>query len=236
MTRVVVADDQDLVRTGLRLILGPRRHRGRGGGRDGAEAVRLARECRADVCSWTSRCRSSTAWRRPGSSPGRERTRVVVITTFDPREYVHGALRAGASGFLLKDAPDRLLGERSGPPRGDSLIAPSITRRLLSFLRGERDGPPARSTRSPTARNRSLTFARGRTNAEIAEELHISLSTVKTHIGRFMAKLGPRNRVEVAMWAYENGAWSVRVNDCAPRGLEQTGRRCRIGPPEFVVG
>jgi DNA-binding NarL/FixJ family response regulator len=138
---------------------------------------------------------------------------VVVITTFDLDEYVHGALQAGATGFLLKDAGPEMLGEAiRAATRGDSLISPSITRRLLSsFARSGRVESPAQPIDPLTEREEQvlLTIARGRTNAEIAVELHISLSTVKTHVASLMAKLGARNRVEVAMWAYETG----RVSD-----------------------
>ncbi len=134
---------------------------------------------------------------------------VVIITTVDLDEYVHGALQAGATGFLLKDAGPELLGEAiRAATRGDSLISPSITRRLLSsFANSDRAQPPSQPIVPLTDREEQvlLTIARGRTNAEIAQELHISLSTVKTHIGSLMAKLGARNRVEVAMWAYETG-------------------------------
>ena len=133
---------------------------------------------------------------------------VVVITTFDLDEYVHGALKAGARGFLLKDAgPELLVQAVQAAARGDALIAPSVTARLLSRLRRHplrRGRRRSRSSRSPTARRRScVTVARGRTNAEIADELYISLSTVKTHLASLMTKLGARNRVELAMWAYE---------------------------------
>ena len=127
----------------------------------------------------------------------------MVITTFDLDEYVHGALQAGATGFLLKDAGPELLGEAiRAATRGDSLISPSITRRLLSSFAGTaRSAPPVQPVDPLTDREEQvlLTIARGRTNAETAEELHIS------HIASLMAKLGARNRVEVAMWAYRSG-------------------------------
>ena len=133
---------------------------------------------------------------------------VVVITTFDLDEYVYAALRAGARGFLLKDAgPDLLAQAVHAAADGDALIAPSVTARLLAGVRRRRARPHRRrspSSRSPTGRSRcSSTVARGRTNTEIADELYITLSTVKTHIASLMAKLGARNRVEIAMWAYE---------------------------------
>jgi DNA-binding NarL/FixJ family response regulator len=215
--RVVVADDQDLVRTGLRLILGTLEGIevvGEAG--DGREAVRVAREQRADVCLMDIRMpvMDGVEATRLLAGPGvADPVAVVVITTFDLDEYVHGALQAGASGFLLKDAGPELLGEAvRAATRGDSLISPSITRRLLaSFAGSGRANPPAQPLDALTDREEQvlLTVARGRTNAEIADELHISLSTVKTHLGSLMAKLGARNRVEVAMWAYETG----RVTD-----------------------
>jgi DNA-binding NarL/FixJ family response regulator len=132
---------------------------------------------------------------------------VVVITTFDLDEYVYGALRAGARGFLLKDAGPELLAQavRSAAD-GEALIAPSVTVRLLRAFADVPAGQPAAQPISPvTAREEEvlLAVARGLTNTEIADALHISLSTVKTHLASLMAKLGARNRVEIAMWAYE---------------------------------
>jgi DNA-binding NarL/FixJ family response regulator len=131
----------------------------------------------------------------------------VVITTFDLDEYIHGALKAGARGFLLKDAgPELLVQAIHAAANGDALISPNITRRLLTTLAGlERATPPAQPIEPLTEREEEvlLTVARGRTNAEIAKELNITLSTVKSHVAALMNKLGARNRVEVAMWAYE---------------------------------
>ncbi|MEM7286880.1 MAG: response regulator transcription factor, partial [Actinomycetota bacterium] len=134
-----------------------------------------------------------------------------VITTFDLDEYVHGALKAGARGFLLKDAgPELLVQAIEAAAQGDALIAPTITARLLeAFSTTAPTGaePPAQPIDPLTDREEEvlLTLARGRTNAEIAEELYIGLSTVKTHVASLMTKLGARNRVEIAMWAYETG-------------------------------
>jgi DNA-binding NarL/FixJ family response regulator len=211
--RVLVADDQDLVRTGLRLILGTL-----DGievvaeAADGEEAVRLSRELRPDVVLMDIRMPlldGVEATRRLAGPGVTDPVAVVVITTFDLDEYVHGALRAGATGFLLKDTGPALLGEAvRAAARGDSLISPSITRRLLSTFAGTGGrARPAQPVDPLTEREEEvlLTVARGRTNAEIAHELHISLSTVKTHLESLMAKLGVRNRVELAMWAYETG-------------------------------
>ena len=132
---------------------------------------------------------------------------VVVITTFDLDEYVHGALKAGARGFLLKDAgPELLVQAIHAAADGDALIAPNVTARLLAAFSDHAPGaPPVQPIEPLTDREEEVlvTVARGRTNAEIADELHISLSTVKTHLASLMAKLGARNRVELAMWAYD---------------------------------
>jgi DNA-binding NarL/FixJ family response regulator len=134
---------------------------------------------------------------------------VVVITTFDLDEYVYGALKAGARGFLLKDCgPDLLAQAVHAAASGDALIAPSITVRLLAaFAETEADTPPDQPLSPLTEREEEVlvTVARGRTNAEIAQDLHISLSTVKTHLASLMQKIGARNRVEIAIWAYETG-------------------------------
>jgi len=136
---------------------------------------------------------------------------IVVITTFDLDEYVHGALKAGARGFLLKDAGPELLAQAvRAAASGDALIAPSVTARLLSTFAGlgaSPSGPASQPIVPLTEREEEVlvTVALGRTNAEIADDLSISLSTVKTHLASLMGKLGARNRVELAMWAYETG-------------------------------
>src|SRR4029079_11273310 len=132
---------------------------------------------------------------------------VVVITTFDLDEYVYAALRAGARGFLLKDGGPALLAHAvHGGANGDALIAPSVTTRLLGAFAATVPAAPPRQPVDPlTDREEQVlaAVARGRTNSEIAQELYITLSTVKTHITSLMAKLGARNRVEIAIWAYE---------------------------------
>lgn len=211
--RVVVADDQDLVRTGLTMILNAQDGiEVVGEATDGHEAVAVALALRPDVCLFDIRMPGidGVEATRQLAGPGVEDPlAVVVITTFDLDEYVHGALKAGARGFLLKDAgPELLVQAIHAAANGDALISPDITRRLLTTLVGlERSAPPAQPIEPLTEREEEvlLTVARGRTNAEIADELHITLSTVKTHVAALMTKLGARNRVEVAMWAYETG-------------------------------
>jgi DNA-binding NarL/FixJ family response regulator len=201
--RVLVADDQEIVRTGLKLILDAQPGiEVVGEAADGREAVALARSLRPDVCLFDIRM---------PEMDGIEATRlladepiaVVVITTFDLDEYVYGALKAGARGFLLKDAgPELLVQAIHAAANGDALIAPNITARLLASFAG---ASPVQPTEPLTAREEEVLarVARGRTNTEIAEDLFISLSTTKTHLASLMSKLGARNRVELAMWAYE---------------------------------
>ncbi len=183
---------------------------------DGREAVELAQRLRPDVCLFDIRMPEMDgieAARRLAGPDVTDPLAVVIITTFDLDEYVHGALKAGARGFLLKDAGPALLVQAvHAAAAGDALIAPSVTVRLLATFAASAAGRPSASApRQPidalTDREEEvlLTVARGRTNAEIADELHISLSTAKTHIASLMTKLGARNRVEIAMWAYETG-------------------------------
>ena len=211
--RVLVADDQDLVRTGLRIILNAQPDiEVVGEASDGREAVSLAKELEPDVCLFDIRMPELDgieAVRLLAGPDIAEPMAIVVITTFDLDEYVHNALRAGARGFLLKDAgPDLLAQAIRAAANGDALIAPSITARLLSkFAKFNDAKPPAQPLEPLTAREEQvlLTVARGRTNAEIADDLHISLSTVKTHLASLMQKLDARNRVEIAIWAHETG-------------------------------
>jgi DNA-binding NarL/FixJ family response regulator len=208
--RVLLADDQEMVRTGFRLILSaePGVEVVAEAG-NGVDAVARSRELRPDVVLMDIRMPQLDgleATRVLCADP--EPPRVVVVTTFDLDEYVYGALRAGACGFLLKDAGPRLLVEAvRAAAAGDALVSPSVTVRLLEHLAAR---PAARTPQlpdplSPRELDVVRAVARGRTNAEIAAELFVSLSTVKTHLTNIQSKLSARNRVEIAAWAWEHG-------------------------------
>ncbi|MDW5330111.1 response regulator transcription factor [Plantactinospora sp. KLBMP9567] len=209
--RVLVADDQEIVRTGLTMILNAQpgiEVVGEAG--DGRRAVELARRLRPDVCLFDIRMPGMDgieATRALAGPSVAEPLAVVVITTFDLDDYVYAALRAGARGFLLKEAgPDLLTQAVHAAANGDALIAPSVTTRLLkAFADAGPAAPPKQPIEALTDREEQVlvAVARGRTNKEIADELYITLSTVKSHVTSLMTKLGVRNRVEIAMWAYE---------------------------------
>ena len=213
MIRVLIADDQDIVRAGLAIILdGQPDIDVVGQAANGRDAVTMARQLRPDVCLFDIRMPQLDGMEatRQLAGPGVEHPLpVIVITTFDTDDYVYGALKAGARGFLLKDAGPALLVQAvRAAAAGDALIAPSVTARLLAtFSDVANRTPPSQPVEALTEREEEvvLTVARGRTNPEIADELNISLSTVKTHLAAVMTKLGARNRVEIAMWAYETG-------------------------------
>jgi len=209
--RVLLVDDHQVVRRGLRTFLevqGDIEVVGEAG--DGAAAVELVRELRPDVCLMDVRMPVLDGLRATElitADPRTAGTRVVVVTTFDLDEYVYAALRAGASGFVLKNAGARLLVEAvRAAVQGESLISPSTTVRLLEHLaRGAATDSAAAAALTAAERNVVVRVARGATNGEVAAELHLAVSTVKTHLNRVQSRLGLRNRVEIAAWAWEHG-------------------------------
>lgn len=212
MIRVLLADDQAMVRGGLRLILENQPDiEVVAEAEDGVTAVELARRLRPDVCLVDIRMPGldGISVTRALAGPAvTDPLRVIVVTTFDLDEYVYGALRGGAVGFVLKDAGPALLVEAVRAANvGDVLVSPSVTVRLLRELAAAPAPASARLTQSLSGRETEVAreIARGRTNAEIAATLFISLSTVKSHVAAVQGKLGVRNRVEIAAWAWENG-------------------------------
>jgi DNA-binding NarL/FixJ family response regulator len=211
---VLIVDDQALVRAGFRMILDAEEDiEVAGEAADGADAVAEAQRLRPDVVLMDVRMPQVDgieATRRLLAADGLE-TKVVMLTTFDMDEYVYDALRAGASGFLLKDVPpEQLVDGIRAVARGDALLAPSVTRRVIEeFVRR----PPASVRTLPpkleelTARELEVLklIARGLSNAEIATELFISETTVKTHVAHVLMKLGLRDRVQAVVAAYESG-------------------------------
>ncbi|MFD5557063.1 response regulator [Streptomyces sp. NPDC127068] len=211
---VLLAEDQAMIRRGLRLILEDQPDvRVVAEAEDGAAAIEAARRLRPDVCLVDIRMPKLDGIEvtRALAGPGvPDPLRVIVVTTFDLDEYVYGALRGGAVGFVLKDAGPALLVEAvRAAHRGEALVSPSVTLRLLKHLNGVGKLPRPGRAPSPPLSGREIevvrAVVRGRTNREIAAELFISLSTVKSHVSGIQTKLGVRNRVEVAAWAWENG-------------------------------
>jgi DNA-binding NarL/FixJ family response regulator len=210
--RVVIADDQEMVRAGFRLLLESEPDIDVAGeASDGEEALRIARRVRPDVILMDVRMPvldGIAATRELLADTGVE-CRVLVLTTFDLDEYVFGALRAGASGFLLKDAPpEQLIGAIRIVAAGDALLAPAVTRRVVERF----TELPVRPASTPqlaelTAREREVLrhLAQGRSNAEIAARLFISETTAKTHVAHILAKLDLRDRVHAVVYAYEAG-------------------------------
>ena len=210
--RVVVADDQELVRAGFRVILDSEPDIevvGEAG--DGRQAIEAAREHDPDVVLMDIRMPhldGLEATRRIVTDPEKG-PRVLILTTFDLDEYVYEALRSGASGFLLKDGPvDQLLSAVRVVARGDALLAPQVTRRLIAEF-SRRPEPVARPIRLEALTGREVEVlrlvARGFSNAEIAEELYVAETTIRTHVGRILTKLGLRDRVQAVVLAYEGG-------------------------------
>jgi DNA-binding NarL/FixJ family response regulator len=217
--RVVVADDQALVRSGFTMLLaGEPDIEVVGEAGNGAEAVALAASERPDVMLMDVRMPvmdGLEATRRIAGDESLSETRVIILTTFDLDEYVHEALRAGASGFLLKDTlPVDLLNAVRVVADGDALISPKITRRLIAeFARRPEPAAAAAaaaSLRQLTDREREVLelVAKGQSNAEIAAQLFVSHATVKTHVSRLLMKLDARDRAQLVMIAYETGVAS----------------------------
>jgi DNA-binding NarL/FixJ family response regulator len=212
MTRVVIADDQALVRTGFRMILTSGGIDVVGEAADGAEAVTAVRELHPDVVLMDIRMPNidglEATRRILAESPD---CRVLMLTTFDLDRYVYNALAAGASGFLLKDVtPEHLLAAVRLVNTGDALLAPSITRRLVErFAAPGQESAPAvhRDLTALTPREREVLtlVGRGRSNTELAEELTLSEATVKTHVTRIFTKLSLRDRAQAVILAYETG-------------------------------
>ncbi len=210
--RVLIADDQDLVRTGFRMILDATDGIEVVGEADnGRDAVTKALHLRPDVCLFDIRMPELDgieATREIAGPHVADPLNVVIITTFDLDDYVYGALKAGATGFLLKNAGAELLIEAvRAAADGQSLISPSVTTRLLERVHmNQAPGSDVGLGAELTDREWEVlqVVARGLTNAEIGAELHVSLSTVKTHLTSLMTKLDARNRVELVIWAYEN--------------------------------
>ena len=209
--RVLVADDQEIIVAGLTTILSALPNiEVVGQASNGHEAVELARRLRPDVCLFDIRMPlldGVEATQRLAGPDVTDPLAVVLITTFDTDEYVSGALRAGAKGFLLKDSGPELLSQAiHAAAEGDALIAPSVTVRLLARFAETATPlrPPLVVPLTDREKEVAITVARGLTNAEIASELFISLSTVKFHISSVMDKIGVPNRVQVVVWAYES--------------------------------
>ncbi|SCL27740.1 DNA-binding response regulator, NarL/FixJ family, contains REC and HTH domains [Micromonospora pallida] len=212
--RVVIVDDQALVRAGFRMVLGSQPDLAVvGEAIDGADALRVLSRVEADVVVMDIRMPTMDGVEatrrlcadRPTGSP-----RVLVLTTFDTEADAFAALRAGASGFLLKNVPpEELLAAIRVVARGDSVVAPSITRRLLDRFAGQLGTGPTEDPRLAqlTEREREvlLLVAQGLSNAEIAARVHVAEATVKTHVGRILAKLQLRDRVQAVVLAYESG-------------------------------
>jgi DNA-binding NarL/FixJ family response regulator len=212
--RVVIADDQALVRAGFKMILEAEPEiEVVGEAEDGVEAVEMIKRLKPDVALMDirmPRLNGLEATRQITNGAGETPTRVLVLTTFDLNEYVYEALRAGASGFLLKDVPsEQLVAGIHVVARGEALLAPSITRRLIEEF--AKNQPVERATPKEveelTARELEVfkLIARGMSNAEVAAELIVSETTVKTHVARILMKLHLRDRVQAVVYAYESG-------------------------------
>jgi DNA-binding NarL/FixJ family response regulator len=215
---VVVADDQELVRTGFRVILSSEPDiEVVGEAADGREAIETAKQLGPDIVLMDIRMPildGLAATRRIVTGPD-SRPRVLILTTFDLDEYVYEALRSGASGFMLKDNPaDQLITAIRVVAEGEALLAPQITRRLISeFARRRPSGARPEQLQILTDRETQVLklVAHGLSNSEIAGELHVAETTVRTHVGHLLTKLGLRDRVQAVVLAYESGLIRART-------------------------
>ncbi len=223
MIKIVIADDQELVRSGLRMILeGEPDMEVAGEAADGQQAFQLVQQVPVDVLLMDVRMPGEdgiSATRRILAQPAPPR--VLMLTTFDLDEYVYDSLRAGASGFLLKDMPgeDIVTAVRQAARGTDSLLAPAVTRRLIQRFAGSRPVMPPSASQLTALTRREMdvlrAVARGMSNAEIAAHLFIAETTVKTHIARLLMKLSLRDRVQIVVFAYESGLVSTATPDSA---------------------
>jgi DNA-binding NarL/FixJ family response regulator len=215
-TKILLVDDQPMLRMGYRMVLDAQPDlRVVGEAENGQEAIELTARLEPDVVLMDVRMPGldgvqATERIIASGSP----SRVIILTTFDLDEYAYGALRAGASGFLLKDAPPPdMLSAIRAVATGDAVVAPSVTRRLLAQFARHLPGPegpadegdPRVESLTPRERELLVEVARGLSNAEIAERLVLSEATVKTHVGSILGKLGLRDRVQIVVFAYETG-------------------------------
>jgi DNA-binding NarL/FixJ family response regulator len=212
--KIVVADDHQVVRTGFAELLGTQPDfTVAGTARDGAEAVELCRQARPDVILMDVRMpvMDGIEATRQLTASGGDAPRVLILTTFDLDEYVYDALRAGASGFLLKDVTaERLFDAVRVVAAGEALLAPAVTRRLISEFAKQRPRPPAPSpgalaVLTPRETQVLRLVAEGLSNTEIAARLVVTDETVKTHVSRILSKLGLRDRTQAVVTAYESG-------------------------------
>ncbi|MEM9305371.1 MAG: response regulator transcription factor [Pseudomonadota bacterium] len=217
MLRVLVVDDQQLVRRGFAMVLG---HEADievvAEAGNGLEAIAAAREQQPDIILMDIRMPELDGLEATARilAEGGEQTRVIILTTFDPDEYVYGALRAGASGFVLKDIPpEELVAAVRTVAAGGAMLAPAITRRLIGRFARQlgADSELAKRLERLTAREREVlvAIAEGKSNAEIAETLFIGETTVKTHVSSVLSKLGLRDRAQAVVFAYECGLAKV---------------------------
>jgi DNA-binding NarL/FixJ family response regulator len=223
MIKIAIADDQELVRSGIRMILeGEPDMEVAGEAADGQQAFELVQRVPVDVLLMDVRMPGEdgiSATRRILAQPAPPR--VLMLTTFDLDEYVYDSLRAGTSGFLLKDMPgeDIVTAVRQAARGSDSLLAPAVTRRLIQRFAGSQPAAPSSASQLSTLTRREMDVlrdaARGMSNAEIAAHLFIAETTVKTHIARLLMKLSLRDRVQIVVFAYESGLVPTAAPDSA---------------------